>query len=71
MTRLARKTKRVSVALISSFIILLLFSGLCSWFVWDRYYDGLFKERIFSAVLLGNIMTSGLGSIMVAIAKRS
>jgi hypothetical protein len=66
-----RKKKRILGAVVGSFLVLLVFSGLCSWFVWDHYYDGLFKKKIFQAVLLGNFMTSGLGSIMVAIAKWS
>lgn len=70
MKRIARKTKRVTTAMVSSFLVLLIFSGISSWFVWNNYYDGLFKEKIFSAVLLGNVMTSGLGALMVAMARR-
>lgn len=65
-----RKQKRVVEAVVGSFVVLLVFSALCSWFVWDRYYDGLFKAKIFKAVLLGNVMTSGLGAVMVAMAKK-
>ena len=65
-----RKQKRMIEAVGGAFIVLLVFSGLSSWFVWDHYYDGLFKARIFKAVLLGNVMTSALGSVMVAIAQR-
>lgn len=68
--RTVRKAKRVGKKVALSFVLLFVISGISSWLVWDLYYGGLFKKKLFQAVLLGNIITSGVGALMVYLAGR-
>jgi len=63
--RTVRKAQRVGKSVITTFVILFVVSGISSWLIWDQYYDGMFKQKIFRAVLLGNIVTSSVGALMV------
>jgi hypothetical protein len=68
--RTVRKAQRIGKAVVTAFILLLIISGVSSWLVWDHYYTGLFKKQVFQAVLLGNVITSGVGALMVYLAGR-
>ena len=68
--RVIRKAKRSMSAALAAFAVLFLLSGVISWLVWDRYYEGPFKRRIFTAVALGNAVTSAVGALMVGMSRR-
>lgn len=68
--RSTRKAQRVVESVLGAFIVLFTISGISSWYVWNEHYDGLFKQKIFSAVLLGNAITSAVGALMVYSARR-
>jgi hypothetical protein len=68
--RTVRKAQRVGKKVATTFMILFVISGISSWLIWDEYYGGMFKQKIFQAVLLGNIITSSVGALMVYIAGR-
>lgn len=68
--KLNRKVKRAGREMLAGFCILLIVSILSSWLVWDNYYTGLFKQDIFRAVLLGNVITSAVGAFMIYLAKK-
>lgn len=68
--RLNRKVKRATNAVLACFGILFVVSSAGSWLIWNEYYTGLFKQDIFRAVLLGNIVTSAVGACMVYLAKK-
>ena len=69
-TRMVRQAKRAGKAGAISFILLFILSGVSSWLIWDEYYGGMFKRKLFQAVLLGNVVTSGVGALMVYLAGR-
>lgn len=68
--KLNRKMRRATTDVLAGFVILLTVSSIGSWLIWNRYYTGLFKQDIFQAVLLGNLVTSAVGALMVYLAKR-
>ncbi len=68
--KLNRKMKRATIDVLVGFAILLTVSSIGSWLIWNRYYTGMFKQDIFQAVLLGNLVTSAVGALMVYLAKR-
>ncbi|VGO22202.1 hypothetical protein [Pontiella sulfatireligans] len=68
--KLNRKVKRATSAVLAGFCILLIVSSASSWLIWNEYYTGMFKQDIFRAVLLGNIVTSAVGACMVYFAKK-
>jgi len=68
--RTARKAQRIGKKVATAFVILFVISGVSSWLIWDEVYGGMFKQKIFQAVLLGNIITSSVGALMVYIAGR-
>ena len=67
--RIFRRAQRSSQSVLGAFLILFLLSSIVSWFVWDKYYEGMFKRKIFEAVLLGNMVTSAVGALMVYSAR--
>jgi len=68
--RTVRKAQRIGKKVAAAFITLFIISGISSWLIWNEYYDGMFKQKIFQAVLLGNIVTSSVGALMVYMAGR-
>jgi tryptophan-rich sensory protein len=68
--RTVKKVQRIGKAVVTAFVTLFVLSGISSWLIWDQYYDGFFKQKIFQAVLLGNIVTSSVGALMVHMAGR-
>jgi uncharacterized membrane protein YphA (DoxX/SURF4 family) len=64
-----RKVKRATKAVLAGFCILFIVSSVGSWLIWNEYYTGMFKQDIFRAVLLSNIVTSSVGACMVYFAK--
>lgn len=68
--RRVKKFQTVGKEVATTFVVLFVISGISSWLIWDQYYGGMFKQKIFQAVLLGNIVTSGVGALMVYIAGR-
>ncbi|QHI69614.1 hypothetical protein [Tichowtungia aerotolerans] len=68
--RTVRKVQRMGRAVAAAFVTLFVISGISSWLIWDEYYGGIFKQKIFQAVLLGNMITSGVGALMVYLAGR-
>ncbi len=65
-----RKAQHVGKKVVTAFVLLFVISGISSWLIWDEYYGGMFKQTIFQAVLLGNIVTSSVGAFMVYLAGR-
>lgn len=68
--RTVRRIQHMGRVVTAAFLTLFVISGISSWLIWDEYYGGMFKQKIFQAVLLGNVITSSVGALMVYLAGR-
>ncbi len=55
---------------LASFAVLFLVSAALSRWAWARTYTGWMRDRVFRAVLFGNLISSAAGGLLVAVVAR-